>query len=250
MKTSKKIKLKSGDTFQLEIYSGLKKLSSEKKEELVNSMRKITSRSWHDFKEVTYLWLEHADILLFVIKDGELIAFSSNKFFSDELIVFLSTMVLPEYQTLGIAKKLHAIAIGYFAKSQISRNGMKFWKNFSSIYFAYRTPNPRAVNAAIKYDLSLPFHGRKPLEKELEMAKSVADIFSPTCHFDNKHFVIEGAFINSPELIYEEEAIPWSGDEIVDDYCAKYLDYKNKKGNLLVIVGRINPFTKHALMFV
>ena len=250
MKTYKKIRFNSDDSFQLEINTALSKISSAEKEELVNKMREITSKSWHDFKEVTYRWLELADILLFVKKDEKLIAFSSNKFFSDDLIIFLSTMVLPEYQSLGIAKRLQKIAVGYFTKQQISRNGIKFWKNFSSLYFAYRTPNPRAVNAARNHNLSLPFNGREPLEKEREMAKKVADIFSPTCHFDCEHFVIEGAFTNSPELIYKEDAIPWSGNAIVDDYCAACLDYKNKKGNLLVIVGRINPLIKIASSFV
>ena len=250
MKTSKKIKFKVGGDFQLEINTALSEMSSVEKEELVNKMREVTSRSWHDFKEVTYRWLELADVLLFLKKNGKLIAFSSNKYFSDDLIIFLSTMVVPEYQSLGIAKRLQRIAVGYFVKDQISRNGIKIWKNFSNLYFAYRTPNPRAVTAARKHDISLPLYGRKPLEKEMEMAKNVAEIFSPTCHFDCEHFVIEGAFTNSPELIYEEEAIPWSGNTIVDDYCATYLDYKNKKGNLLVVVGRINPLIKISLSFV
>jgi len=250
MKTFTKIKFKAGDNYQLEINTALSKISAAEKEELVNKMRDVTSKSWHDFKEVTYRWLELADLLLFVEKNGKPIAFSSNKYFSDDLIIFLSTMVLPEYQSLGIAKSLQRIAVGYFAKEQMFRNGIKFWKNFTNLHFAYRTPNPRAVNAARKHNISLPLYGRKPLEKEIALAKNVADIFSPTCHFDCEHFVIEGAFTNSPELIYEEGAVPWSGNAVVDDYCARYLDYKNKKGNLLVIVGRINPFTKIASCFV
>jgi len=250
MKTYKNIRFKTGGNFQLEINTALSTISSAEKEELVNKMRDITTKNWHDFKEVTYRWLDLADILLFVNKDGETIAFSSNKYFSDDLIIFLSTMVLPEYQSLGIAKRLQRIAIGFFIKDQISRNGLKFWKNFSTLYFAYRTPNPRAVVAANKHNLSSPLYGSEPSEKEMKMAKSVADIFSPTCHFDSEHFVIEGAFTNSPELIYQEDAIPWSGNKIVDVYCATYLDYKNKKGNLLVVVGKINPFIKIALNFV
>ena len=249
MKTYKNIRFDSGGNFQLEINTGLATISSAEKEELVKNMREVTSKSWNDFKEVTYRWLELADILFFVKQNDKLIAFSSNKYFSDDLIIFLSTMVLPEYQNLGIAKRLQRIAVGYFVREQVFINGLKFWKNFSTLYFAYRTPNPRAVIGASKHIITSPVYGSKPSEKEMSMAKTVADIFSPTCHFDLEHFVIEGAFTDSPELIYEEQAIPWSGNSKVDAYCAKYLDYRNKKGNLLVIVGKINPLFKITLFF-
>ncbi|MDD4874817.1 MAG: hypothetical protein PHI77_00210 [Candidatus Pacebacteria bacterium] len=186
--------------------------------------------------------------MIFILRDKNKkpVAFSANKFIDEKLIIFLSTMVLPEFQGYGIAKKMQKIAGQKFLRDQILKNSLKFWKNFKSLYFAYRTPNPRLIKAVQKYNLALPIDNSKKIsDKEKIIAKKVAEIFSPNLEFEEKNFVIKSALLKTnPELIYKKDQIPWSGDEKIDKFCENHLDYKNQKGNLFVIVGHINFFQK------
>lgn len=245
----RKIQLKNGEILDIEIILDPTETFADKKEIIVKEMRNITSKCWADFRDVTFKWFDLADILLIVKKGERIVAFSTSKFMEGDLIVFLSTMVLPEFQSMNIAKTLQKITIKNFLIKNFRIIHFKLWKHFKNLYFSYRTSNPRLIKAVKRYNLALPINGCKPTLEEINIAKKVAKMFSPDCRFNSDSFVIEGAFKDNSDLIYEQEEIPWSNDEKIDKFCEEYLGYKEKKGNLFVVVGHLSFWQKLLIFF-
>ncbi len=215
-------------------------IKGDEKESIIREMERITIQAWEDFGDTVHKWFNLADILL-IAKDNErIISFSTAKFENESLIIFLATMVHPSYQGLGLNKVFQNIIFKEFFKKKKKIVGFKAWKYLSNLYFSFRTANPRLVKEASKLHIALPIYGYRANYKEIEIARTVREMFSKEYQFDEKNFVIKGALRNKPNLIYTEDHVPWSHNKMIDEFCRQHLRYKEKEGNLFIIVGHLN----------
>jgi len=244
---SRKKYIKIGDKkLEIEIIFNPAQALPHLRDKIISDIRQITKLAWADFGYVVSQWFDWASILLIVRYRGKIVGFSANEFVGENLVVFLSTMILPNFQNMGLSKILQ----GFTVKQFLLRNfNFKFWKYFKKTYFAFRTPNPSLVAAVLRYNIVPSINGREPTHEELEIAKKIANKFSPHCIFDEEHFVIRGALKYNPDLIFNLDEIPYSNNKMVDEFCKRYLKYEKKEGNLFVIVGHPNFLQKILALF-
>jgi hypothetical protein len=245
-KSKKKYIKKGGKRLEIEIIFNPAQTLSHSRDKIISDMRQITKLAWADFGYVVSQWFDWASILLIVRYRGEIVGFSANEFLDGNVVVFLSTMILPNFKNMGLSKTLQRFAFKQF----LLRNfNFKFWKYFKKIYFVFRTPNPSLVAAVLKYNSVPSINGRKPTREELEIAKKIANKFSHYCVFNEEHFVIKGALKHNPDLIFNLDEIPYSNNKMVNEFCKRYLKYEKKEGNLLVVVGHPTFLQKILALF-
>lgn len=254
MKNKFKIKAKNKENLEVQIIESPFKNLKQERERVVFEMRDVTKRCWADFKDVTYKWFDLADVLILVRNNRKLVAFAADRFVKqgeaeERIIIALSSMVLPEYQNIGLSKRLQKITVKKFIRHNIKLSGWHFWKFFRKIFFAYRTANPRLIKAALRYNPALSISERKVTEAERRVGKIVAKLFSPNKKFNESEFIIENAFEDNPQLIYKKNNIPWSGDRKIDLFCEQMLGFKKKKGHLFVVVGHLSFIQQLLVLF-
>lgn len=245
-KTKKKIVKFKNKKLNIEIIFNPAQTYPNLREKIIEDIRKITISSWADFGQVVSQWFDWASILL-IVRDGEnVVAFSVSEFVNNNLVIFLSTMVLPNYQSIGISKKLQRLTVKEFLLKKFNINFLKYFKK---LYFSFRTPNPRLIKAVLQYNIVPSIYGRKPTLEEIEIAKRIVNKFSPNCFFDEENLVIKGALKNNPSLILNQDEIQYSNNRKIDELCKKHLMYEKREGNLFVVVGSLNFLQKILVRF-
>jgi len=230
-------KAKDGEIFEVEIIENPSKELRETEDIVMKLIKTLTRKARGNLDELVEKKIfPYADILLIVRnkKNLEVVGYATGEYMENNKVVFLSsTMLLPKVQNRGIGTFLNHIIV----KEGLKRN------KFRTVYFVTRTPNPIVfATLASKIDIVPSIRGRKPSYTEVKIASKIASKWSPNCKFNPETFVIEGAYLCEPELIYNSDKVPWSHIEVVNKFCESYLRFKEKRGNAFVIVGKISPF--------
>ncbi len=239
---------RGGTRFNIEMFDPRHSaLSEEEVDRVVNDMRIITRLSWGEWGETVQKWFNLADLFLMARRADthEMVGFATGRLVPEERLVILpSTMVIPGVQGEGLATFLNT-AILKTGRNTVLRNtpSWKFWKELYSIYYAYRTRNPRAFGlAARRTDVVPSPRGRRPTHREISIAARVANMLSPNCVFNPETFIINLALADERQLL--ESETQWYGDPLIDDFCDRYLHLKDPlgklEGNLFVVVGHFN----------
>lgn len=216
-------------------------VTAKEKDSVIAILKEITNDAWFDFGKSYDEWLSISNYLILVRDADNYIAFDLKGRSGSRDLVFVSSMVRKKYQNSGIINKASRINIKkhFFYLSRLSL--VSFLEIiYKPVYFVFRTPNPRLYCSIKKYHpYPSVFSPRECSEKELEIAKRLAITLSPGCRFNENTFVIEKALGNR-DLYYSEDNYPKSKNAEVNLYFEKAIDYKNNKGNLQVVVGRIS----------
>ncbi|MDX1451608.1 MAG: hypothetical protein R3183_03545 [Oleiphilaceae bacterium] len=200
---------------------------------LINKIADITRLAWEDFGEVVQSWFEWASVLVLVRVEGKIVGFNACTFEDDRVALYLASFVLPEYQSVGISKIMQNMMI----KKMLYQRGLR--RFFEPVWFTFRTQNPRVVQRVMRYRAAPCVKGTPASEQERNIARGVAQRFSPHCEFDDQHFVLKGALKDKPDLL-QSEKIFYSGNPTVDTFCQQHLKYEEQNGNLFICVGRFN----------
>jgi hypothetical protein len=113
-KSKKKYIKKGGKRLEIEIIFNPAQTLSHLRDKIISDMRQITKLAWADFGYVVSQWFDWASILLIVRYRGEIVGFSANEFLDGNVVVFLSTMILPNFQNMGLSKTLQRFAFKQF----------------------------------------------------------------------------------------------------------------------------------------
>jgi len=233
----KRFTSRDGDIFTIEIIDKPRiKLKENMKGIFINDVCKLAKVAWGDPGVFIDKVFSLADIWLVAWKGDELKGWTAARI-RNNVANFLSTTISPEVQQKGLASFLirSVIKIGWWRN-----RGWKLWEWFSPFYLATRTCNPCVYESlSQKMPIFPSLKNRVPSKQELKIAIEVAHTFSPDNQFNPELFVIQGALVSCPDLIYRVDDIPWSSNSSVNQFLEERLELTKRKGNMLVIVGRV-----------
>lgn len=227
----KKIK---GEIFAIELYYKSNKTLQADKKNVLKIMETITKDAWEDPDDLVKKWFDLLDVFIIAKKDGDVCGFVVGNFMKKDLVLLVASMVKIDKQSIGLGSLINSIVI----KTAIKKRGIL--KIFKPFYFAFRTPNPILYSMVSTKTNIFPSLSREtPTEKEKDIFNEIVNRFSSDAELDEDNFIIKGAYLNYPKLIYQKDDIPWSNNKEINSFLDKSLKLIDGEGNTMVIVGKI-----------
>jgi hypothetical protein len=236
-KFTKKIK---EERFNIEIYYKQNRSLQENKEFFLSIINDVTRDAWEEPSDLVKKWFDLLDILVIAKQKDIVCGFVIGNFMEEDFVLLVSSMVRKNKQSIGLGLFINSIIINEGIKRRLFSFGSIF-KIFKSFYFAFRTPNPILCSMVSSKTGVFPSMNRQePTKKEIEIFDEIVSRFSPQAQIDKDNFIIKGAYLNYPKLIYEISNIPWSNNDKLNKFLDRRLKLTNREGNTMVIIGRVS----------
>lgn len=204
------------------------------KQELINHVKK----SWCDPGHMADDWVTKSDALVtYRLEGGEIVGFATGVFIDNRTLNLNATILNKGYQNKGIANRLNLRIVEQFIK----KHPLTVLTGF---YIVVRTPNPILYESLVRNVGFYPDYRdpRRPKKWELGALRRFAD-FSTGIEYDEKNFIVRGILKKYPGFIYSIKDIPWSKNKTANDFIESRIELKGLKGNMIVMVARINIFS-------
>ena len=213
-------------------------LTSGKMENMKNAITASCQSRWGDSEQFISDLISKSDFIVTAYDDSALVGFAIAKsiFLSNSIaIAVFATRVLCEFRKQGIAQKMFRKLINHFI---LNEKLLKPLNWFKPSYFVSATANPIVYETLCGHLKLIPSpDSGKPSKNEIELAQAYADVFSSKNKFNERTFVLSGAFLNSAEFYPKD--IPWSKSEKSNKYLEERLNLKERTGNGLIILSRL-----------
>ncbi len=243
---SKKILItnKKNNKFNLEFIDNASIRLSHIKDLVINDLYNITKDAGQNPEIYINKWFEYADALIIARDNNDHeIAYTIVNYYNVDVLFFVSSMIRHKFQNQKLGKFMNFHMLKYFTYWRIEQN----IKNaiFPSFYYIFRTQNPILYYTWYKYTNMYPkINDEDTPLKEINIAKKFSKIFWPNLDFDNKKFVLKGAYKKYPGLKIKKEKIQWCKDERINNLFKSNLDIDNDLNDALLILGKISRVTQ------
>jgi len=244
LKKSKKLKIKNNIILEI-INKPFVNLSGIK-EKVANDILSFVRESWGEYEEDRIKkYFLNLDTIIIGWSNNDICCISGGKW---ECLIYKDKHIKFYHIGLTVVKKSNKNTFVFrsnYLMSRISAILLKreLLKRFGkSYYVVLRTYNSKVYGAVVSY-LSRVLPDYKginiPNELERKIAREGAKIISPKCFFDDKNFIIIGAFKNNPDLVTNEINY---GSRHYNTAIVSFFDKKinYKRGDAFIIVARVN----------
>jgi hypothetical protein len=218
-------------------------LSLIEKENYQKILKKIAKEAGQPVGKHVKNWFNAGEYVLIYKReyDKEPVAFIVFGFFEKHFLIFSSLMIAKSEQGKKISTKLIKKAI----KISILNNFLNFKKGNPFIfYILFRTQNPKLYKIISDKIKIFPFPKKFfiPDKSVIDGIRKISKDLWPQAYFNEDTFVLENAYIKTPELIIKPSEIEWSGDKETDKFIDNKIGLSNYSYHALIVVSRFNLF--------
>lgn len=200
----------------------------------------LTTDAYGEPGELLQRWLSLADVMVVASQDGTPRGFMMGRLLRPDVLLFIAAMVHPVARRLGLLSYMSAYVVWVAWLARVRSAGWRLWQSAQTLYLTFRTANPVLYSSvAKKVRLNPSPDCREVSSSETEIATLVARAYGVEDGFDRTTFVMHGALLPYPDLIYRPNRIPWCDDRAINDFFRELLRLEEMQGNDLVAVGKV-----------